>query len=1125
MLINVNSANFLSPAEKDLFPDIPAKALKIVTRSRNNPIHRKPEWACCKKLFIKDDFFYPHKISEKGCCLTVGHPSLFSIAVFYNLEGIRSLIFLFLPSFEKAVPMKKTLLAIALFIVGFHVNAQNPTFPVNGATDNRHTIFAFTNAHIQVDPETSINSGTMLVQDGLILEVGTTVNIPKGSIVYDLKGKWIYASFVDPYTTYGMPEVKRGAWSPFPQTESSRGGAYGWNEALKPDNDAAKDFTSNASSADDYRNLGFGTTMCYEKDGIARGTATCVTLNAEDGDNMVMLNNKVANCFSFDKGTSRQDYPSSLMGAIALIRQSYLDADWYAAAKVKPEFNLTLEAWNANRMLPQIFETNDKWNVLRADKIGDEFKVQYIFKGSGNEYQRIAEMKATGGSFILPLNFPNAFDVEDPYDADLIGIADLKHWELAPLNPSAFEKNNIPFALTLSDLKDKKVFWGNLRKAIKYGLTKKTALKALTVTPSTLLKINDKTGTITKGKLANFIITNGDVFEDTAVIWENWIKGHQYILKDYNALDIRGTYNFTLNANSSRTLKIEGQKEKMKSVLSGSDSIKENASVSLNGNNITITYTSKSYEGVVRLSGIVDTKSMFMSGRGQLPDGTWVDWMASQTSKFYQKTEPKDTTVIEYPTLDEVIYPFTSYGRTKQDSLEIDKFQSSYSSILIKNTNVWTNEADSMMANTDVLIVGGKISQIGKSLVAPAKCMTIDGTGKYLTPGIIDEHSHIAIGGGVNEGTQASSAEVRIGDVINPDDVQIYRQLAGGVVAAQLLHGSANPIGGQSAIVKLRWGASAEQMKIDYAPGFIKFALGENVKQSNWGDFNTSRFPQTRMGVEQVYYDYFTRAKEYQANWKKYNGLSAADKAKTNAPRRDLDLEAVAEILDGKRNITCHSYVQSELTMLMHVADSMGFKVNTFTHILDGYKVADMMKSHGIGGSTFSDWWAYKYEVKDAIPYNAAVMTRMGIIVAINSDDAEMARRLNQEAAKAIKYGGLTEMEAFKMVTLNPAKLLHLDQHMGSIKVGKDADVVLWNANPTSIYAKPEKTIVDGKVLFDINEDAKLRADMAKEKARIVQKMIAEKNGGAPVKKASYRKPHLWGCDDYIEDGTYLDQR
>lgn len=1019
--------------------------------------------------------------------------------------------------------MKNFLAIISTIFICAIALAQPTTFPVNGATDNRHTVFAFTNAHIQTDPGIAIEKGIMLVQDGLILEIGAAVKIPKGAIIFDLNGKWIYPSFIDSYTDYGMPEVKRAQWSPIPQPGSARNGAYGWNAALKPETDASKIFTSNTTSAEEFRNLGFGSVMTLYKDGIARGTSTCVALNAEDGDNMVMIKDKTASCFSFNKGSSAQEYPSSLMGAIALLRQTYYDAEWYRTEKNKTEFNITLEAWNTNKSLPQIFETSDKWNCVRADKLGDEFNVQYIFKGCGNEYQRMSEMKKTNAAFILPINFPDAYDVEDPYDAELISYADLKNWELAPLNPSAFEKNTIPFAITTSDLKDKKEFWNNLRKAIKYGLSKKEALRSLTETPATLLGVYDKIGSLKKGKLANFIITNGDVFEKDAIIWENWIKGHQYILKDYNAVDLRGTYSMTINGKADIILKIDGDQFKLKSNFMKGDSVKESVNVTVSGLNVTMSYTQKGIEGTVRLAGIIRPDSKFMSGRGQLPDGTWIDWMAFLKTAYVVKPEAKDTVKIDLPTLDDVIYPFSAYGRTMQDSLEIDKFQSSYSSILIKNTTVWTNEADSMLLNTDVLIIAGKISQIGKNIPAPTKCMIIDGTGKYLTPGIIDEHSHIAITGGVNEGTQASSAEVRIGDVVNPDDIQIYRQLAGGVVASQLLHGSANPIGGQSAIVKLRWGASAEQMKIDYAPGFIKFALGENVKQSNWGDNQSSRFPQTRMGVEQVYYDYFTRAKEYNAQWQKYKTLSPADKAKISPPRRDLDLEAVGEILLGSRNITCHSYVQSELTMLMHVSDSMGFHINTFTHILEGYKVADIMKAHGVGASAFADWWAYKYEVKDAIPFNPALMYRMGLVVAINSDDAEMARRLNQEAAKGIKYGGMTEVEAFKMVTLNPAKLLHLDQHMGSIKVGKDADLVLWNDNPTSIYAKPEKTIVDGKVLFDVNEDLKLRADMAKEKARIIQKMIVEKNGGAPTQRPRFRRPRLWGCDDLIEDGNYLE--
>ena len=290
------------------------------------------------------------------------------------------------------------------------------------------------------------------------------------------------------------------------------------------------------------------------------------------------------------------------------------------------------------------------------------------------------------------------------------------------------------------------------------------------------------------------------------------------------------------------------------------------------------------------------------------------------------------------------------------------------------------------LENTDVLVKDGKIAQVGKAL-QDASAKIVDATGKHLSAGIIDEHSHIAISSGVNEGTQAVTSEVRIGDVLDSEDINIYRQLAGGVTTTHLLHGSANPIGGQTQLIKTRWGKTPEELKFSGWEGFIKFALGENVKQSNWGDFNTIRFPQTRMGVEQVFYDGFYRAKAYQKEWDAYR----AGKIKA-APRVDLELEVLAEILRSERFITCHSYIQSEINMLMHVADSMGFRINTFTHILEGYKVADKMNKHGVAGSTFSDWWAYKFEVNDAIPYNAALMTEQGVLVCINSDDAEMGR-------------------------------------------------------------------------------------------------------------------------------------
>ena len=474
-------------------------------------------------------------------------------------------------------------------------------------------------------------------------------------------------------------------------------------------------------------------------------------------------------------------------------------------------------------------------------------------------------------------------------------------------------------------------------------------------------------------------------------------------------------------------------------------------------------------------------------------------WEASLKEPFKLADAKKDSTK-KNNVIGALLYPFVGFGNTEKPKSE---------NMLIKNATVWTSEAAGNLDNTDVLIENGKISKIGKNLSA-ANALVIDGTGKHLTAGIIDEHSHIALSS-INEAGQSSSAETRMSDVVNPDDINVYRQLAGGVTTSQLLHGSANSIGGQSAVVKLKWGGNVSEMLLPEAQ-FIKFALGENVKQSSRTDATGVRFPRTRMGVEQVFMDHFIRAREYDRSWASYNSMK--NKIGVPAPRRDIELDALVEILNGKRHITCHSYVQSEINMLLKVADSLGFKVNTFTHILEGYKVADKMKKHGAAGSSFADWWAYKMEVKDAIPYNAAIMSKVGVVTSINSDDAEMARRLNQEAAKTVEYGGILETEAMKMVTINPAKMLHLDNRTGSIKVGKDADLVLWNNHPLSIYARPDYTIIEGTVYYSTDKDEKRRAEVDKERARLIQKMISAKTGGANVVRPPFRRQRMWHCED-----------
>lgn len=1002
--------------------------------------------------------------------------------------------------------MRKVVFAFVSSILTSGLYSQETTFKTNGPDDYREGFHAFTHATICKAYNNRVDSATLVIRDGKVVEAGKNVVVPQGAIVHDLNGKFIYPSFIDIFSDYGMPDVQKPKWNEDPQMESNIKGAYGWNQAIHTDFHADRVFTVNDVKADELRKVGFGTVLTHKKDGIARGTGAVVTLNNER-ENFVLIKPDASANYSFNKGSSTQDYPSSLMGSIALLRQTYYDAQWYKSTADKKEFNINLEEWNKQQSVAQVFDAGGDWQkILRADKVGDEFGVQYIIKARGDEYQRIEEVKSTKAKIITTLNFPKAFDVEDPYKANWLSLEEMKHWELAPTNCAALAKAGIDFAITVSDLEKKEDFLFALRKAVKYGLDSVTALKALTFNPASFVNVYDKVGSLEPGKLANFFITSKPLFDEKCEINENWIQGKRYEMKAFEQKDIRGEYKLEVkNAKlevKDYSMKVTGEINAPKAAFS--DSLKTEVKVTYKDNDIVLSFNmdKKPEANKVRLSGTINHAAKVWSGRGQLANGEWVFWTATQTKPAEADTsKPKKDTLNVTRGLGKVIFPFVAYGNEQVPSQE---------NFLIKNGTVWTNEAEGNLTNTDVIVKSGKIFSIGKNLVC-SDCKTIDATNKFVTSGIIDEHNHIAIQQGVNEGTEASSAEVRIGDVISCDDINIYRQLAGGVIGAQLLHGSANPIGGQSALVKFRWGFTSEKMKIEGADGFIKFALGENVKQSNWGDHSRIRYPQTRMGVEQTYYNYFTKAREYQNQWAAYNMA----KVKGAAPRRDIELDALSEILNKKRFITCHSYVQSEINMLMHVADSFNFKVNTFTHILEGYKVADKMKTHGVNASTFADWWAYKYEVIDAIPYNAALLTKAGITTAINSDDAEMARRLNQEAAKSIKYGGLSEVEAWKTVTLNPAIMLHIDKQTGSIKIGKDADMVVWSDDPLSVYAKAEKTFVDGILFFDMEKDFQKQEEIRKERARLIQKMLDDKKGGGATQEPSSKPNFTYSCSEF----------
>ena len=419
--------------------------------------------------------------------------------------------------------------------------------------------------------------------------------------------------------------------------------------------------------------------------------------------------------------------------------------------------------------------------------------------------------------------------------------------------------------------------------------------------------------------------------------------------------------------------------------------------------------------------------------------------------------------------------------------------------VVIQNATILT-VTHGNIEHGSILIRDGKIAAVGADVKAPDGATVFDATGQYVIPGIIDCHSHIAVDGSVNEGGPSVSSMARIPDVLNPNDIDIYRDLAGGVTEANVLHGSANSIGGQTVVIKLRWGKPADELPMEGAPPGIKFALGENPKRSNFTPPPgvPQRYPGTRMGVEETIRQAFIEAREYKKEWDDYDRRKAAGEPNLIPPRRNVTLDPLVEVLEGKRYVHAHSYRADEILMLMRVAKEFGFQVRTFQHVLEGYKIADELAAAGVGASTFSDWWAYKMEAYDAIPYNSALMTERGVVVSVNSDDAEEATHLNQEAAKSMKYGGLSPNDALKLVTLNPAIQLGIDSRLGSIDVGKDADLAIYNHDPLSVYAVVQKTIIDGQVYFDRQRDIAQRAALEKEKQDLIDK---EKKAAEAEKK------------------------
>lgn len=996
--------------------------------------------------------------------------------------------------------------------------APPQTAPPTGLRENTPQIHTLVGARIVLAPGKVIPQGTIVLRDGVILAVGPDVPSRPDARVWDMTGKTIYPGLIDAFTQ--LPA----------DAAAARGPAY-WNKNVVAQVRAADLFTPSAELNKKLRSQGVTVRLVAPRGGVIKGTSAVVTTG--DGDApRTLLTGDVAMHVQLVPDGQRGEYPSSPMGAVALVRQALLDADWYGRAWAayergdttpRPERNEALAALDQARRksLPFVIEAPDWLYTLRADRLSREFDLRCIVLGSGDEYRRLAAVKATDRTIIVPVNFPKPPSVASPEEAMSVSLERLMHWDIAPENPARLVEAGITIALTTHGLKDPATFLDGVRKAVARGLSPEAALAALTVTPAHLLGVSDRLGTIETGKLAHLVVTDGDLLAAKTKVLETWVDGLRYEVHPAPAVDLRGTWQLVLaradGGSESLRLILEGQPAALKGKLHRGDNQAALEKVSLDGGQLTAACKGDAlgWTGTVRLSLTVlshrsdDAQPAAAAVRlsGTL---TWADGTTSTLSggrhdpppappetadKSDEPAEPATPPAALFP----VNFPLGASGT--------DSPPSAPPVVAFVNATVWTCGPAGVIENGTILVERGRITTVGDNVKVPKSAEIVDAQRGHITPGIIDCHSHIATDGGVNESGQSITAEVRIGDFIDPDDMNIYRQLAGGVTCANILHGSANTIGGQNQVIKFRWAALPEEMKFREAPPGIKFALGENVKQSNWGDRFRTRYPQTRMGVEQLLRDAFRAATEYRRTWEEYRrhkrGLP---------PRVDLELEALAEVLAGRRLIHCHSYRQDEILALLRVCEEFHVRIATLQHILEGYKLADVIARHGAGGSSFADWWAYKFEVYDAIPYNGAIMHQAGVVVSFNSDDAELARRLNLEAAKAVKYGGVAPEEALKFVTLNPARQLGIDRFVGSLEPGKHADLVVWSGPPLSTTSRCLQTWIDGRRYFDRQEDLARRKRDAQRHAALVQHALA--SGQSPAGPDDEPKKTLWPRHD-----------
>lgn len=962
--------------------------------------------------------------------------------------------------------------------------------------------FALVGGTIHPSPGAEPYEATVYIEGGRITLIDRSQGRPPATFaVIDVSDGHLYPAFVEAYYEVDAPA---------PGVPGSPG--VHWSSLVTPQRSALDAPWPDSGARQGLRKLGFAAAGIAPQRGIFRGSNAVISLAEPDSDmsghRPLVLRDRVGQVLAFETaGFMSREFPTSQMGAIALVRQTLLDARWQAGQDGLAANALTpLE----DARVPLWFDVPGELEALRASMMAREFGRAAVVVGSGSEYQRLDALKreAEAGelSLVVPLRFPRAPSVRSLADTEAIDLNTLMEWEQAPTNPRRLQQAGFDIVLTSSKIPNgmggRNGFHGLLRKAIEHGLSESDALAALTTRPAELLGVSHDVGTIEPGKLGNIIVATGPIFDSKTKILDLWVEGRRHEISQPEKPGLEGTWELTLAGRFRLDLAID---DKGKGTITDPGAAAEEgqkppsakATLERSVDTLTVLFDHEPFgmPGVFTLTGTVMGDAIV--GVGARPDGVAFEFAGNRLEREERPEEEKkkDDKNDDLPPEDLGGYPFGAYAVAQIPPQE---------SVLITNATVWTASDRGTLQGAWLIIRGGKIQSVGTGgWPRIAVDRIIDAKGKHVTPGLVDAHSHTGTWtGGTNESGQAVTAEVWLGDTNDPNPVNWYRQLAGGVTTVNTLHGSANPIGGRNVIQKVRWGSvHPRDMHMEGARAGIKFALGENVKQSNWGDRFTTRYPQTRMGVETLIRDRFIAAREYAAN-----GM------KTATGRTDIQLQTLAEILSGERLVHCHSYRQDEILMLCRVAEEFGFKIGTFQHGLECYKVAEAVKEHAIGASIFTDWWAFKVEVQDAIPYAGPMLHEAGVNVSFNSDSDELARRMNVEAAKAIKYGNLDPQEAIKFVTINPAIQLGIEDRVGSIEPGKDADIVIWSGDPLSTMTRCERVFIDGREYFSLEQDKTHRQRIARERERLIQKLMREQA------RLPERKRPEGGADNGLDD-------